>query len=117
MSDLLQTAKDEYRKNAWFQLATIGGALILAASIINVAHNFLTRRDVSAGLVIASIGALALNAAYVALIMYSNYCIVNGQCNVLAELQGIFAVVLGVIAFILAIGPILMGKPSRSGRK
>lgn len=114
---IFQVIKDEYKKNAWFQLATIGGALILASSVVNVAHNLLSRQDVSPGLVVASIVAIVLNAAYVALIMYSNYCIVNGQCNALAELQGILAVVIGIVALVTSVVPILVGvKAVKAGR-
>jgi uncharacterized membrane protein len=101
--NLVEEVKDEYGKNVAFRMTCIGGVLLLISSILGAFVHPL------AGLV----NSLFM-AAYVALIMYGNYCYVNGKCNTFAKINGALSIVMGVLSVILSILTILLYRKSQA---
>ena len=98
---LLETVKYETQINASFRFAIIGASLAIIGAIMTIIINVYTRK------VCMTTGILLVNfivmTVMMALAVYTNYCVVNGNCTILAKVQAFFLMLAGILSILLSL--------------
>lgn len=97
--------KEQEQQSVWFRLTAAGGAMLVAAAVVGAVAG-----------PVSWAGALlvALYAAYASLLVYSNHCLVDGRCNVLAGVQAVLALLAGAAALVTALAAVFLQERSSS---
>lgn len=109
---VMNATRSEYRTNSAFRLAVIGGVLMLVATAAGVVGAAVALKLPTA-IILPGVFLLLINAAFVALSLYVNYCFEHGKCRALSLVHGALLLVYGIASVVL----VLLSAVNLKGRK